>query len=693
MVTIMFTLKFFLRRAFLALLCIGALCACGDNNGDEPEPPTPIEPNKDVPDPTGTISLSMRSKNGASSPTTLGNMYINEGDNFFTGYGTIIDLGAVKGLGNVSAIPKTGYANEIKVTPSHGYVYCDGYRNFYRVFVTDYIVDTGGGIIGADIKYQEPFYGKNEELKIKQESIPFTATGGETDVVFTNSSIIPFKIDSNQPWCKVGYASTLDHPCLTDAIHIAVASTEDTKESKAEITVTTLHGKTTKIAVTRRGVGPAAYFIDSSSSVDAPAGVYTIPIRTNMNLSELSVKSSESWAKVSLVANTTTNKERTRSIKWIGNEKAPQSQNSATAISTYYCRVEVDENGDSERRTAEITLSSKDGKISSKYTLSQKAYTIVITDDYGNSIDNIIHSADGGSLNIRVYSNTEVELSSSTSWASTSIDSKGTEFVRYSIKIDPNNTASKRTATITAKVKNSTKSSSFTIVQDAGYIDFSDKNDSYYDDKRGATHNLIIKGTLSFNVSTSDASWCTVYVSGNNLAITTSPTTQNRQAVVTITAGKESFNITVYQTKWATGDKNGDATVLLNKDKSFIYKVLSAQYAWSTQQIATGAVSQDDGVANTKKIHSIPNWQSSYPAFAAIEELNTNGESGWYMPAQEELSFNPSKSQTWSSTEFDYYNAYAYVYDNNYYSFWARKNKSDTKCVCAVKRFDAYKIE
>lgn len=687
----MFTLKFFLRRAFLALLCIGALCACGDNNGDEPEPPTPIEPNKDVPDPTGTVSLSMRSKNGASTPTYLGGrLYINEADNF-EGYGTIVDLGAVKGLGNVSAIPKIGYADEVKVTPSHGYVYCSG-SEFYRIFVTDYIVDTGGGIIGADVKYQAPFYGKNEELKTDDKSLSFKAEGGEADVVFTNSSIIPFKVESDQPWCVVRSASTLDHSYLTDAIHIAVAGSEDIKESKAEITVTTLHGKTTKIAVTRLGVGPTAQFNNPSSSVDAPAGVYTIPVTTNMSLSELSVKSSESWAKVSLVANTTTNKERTRSIKWIGNEKAPQSQNSATAFSTYYCRVEVDENGDSER-AAEITLSSKDGKISSKHTLSQKAHSIVITDDSGKTIDNttIKHSADGGSLDIRVKSTVEVELSSSASWASISLINQWSNYKHYRIKTDANDTTNERTTTITAKVKNGSKSSSFTIVQDAGYIDLSNLKDSYYDDRDGATHTLTIKGTLSWDASTSDASWCTAYVSGNNLAITTIPTTQNRQAVVTITGGKESVKITVYQTKWATGDKIGDATVRLNDDKSFIYKDLSSSYAWSTQQFVTGAVSEDDGVANTKKIHSIPNWQSLFPAFAAIEELNTNGESGWYMPAIKELNLlhhHAYYEHTWSSTERSDNNAYIYPYQS--YNYTTKTNK---ELVCAAKRFDAYKIE
>lgn len=687
----MFTLKFFFRRAFLALLCIGSLCACGDNNGDEPEPPTPIEPNKDVPDPTGTISLSMRSKNGASQSTSLAGMVINEADNF-EGYGSIVDLGAVKGLGNVSAIPKTGYAGEVKVTPSHGYVYCSG-SEFYRVFVTDYIVDTGGGIIGADVKYQAPFYGKNEELKTDDKSLSFKAEGGETDVVFTNSSIIPFKVESDQPWCKVRSASTLDHSCLTDAIHIAVARSEDTKESKAEITVTTLHGKTTKIAVTRLGVEPTARFSGSSSSVDAPAGVYTIPITTNMSLSELGVKSSESWAKVSLVANTTTNKERTRSIKWIGNEKAPQSQNSATAVSTYYCRVEVDENTSDSERAAEISLSSKDGKISSKHTLTQKTHSIVITDDSGKTLDNttINHSADGSSFDIRVNSTAEVELSSSESWASMSLTSQGSNYRIYRINTDANNTASIRTATITAKVKNGTKSSSFTIVQDAGYIDLSNlSKDSYYDDKNGAAHTLTIKGTLPWDVSTSDASWCTVYKSDNNLAITTIPTTQNRQAVVTITAGKESYKINVYQTKWATGDKSGDATVQLNEDKSFIYKSLSNKYAWSTQRIVTGAVSEDDGVANTKKIHSIPSWQSLYPAFAVIEKHNTNGESGWYMPAINELKLiNPTTSWIWSSTESSY--DYACICPR-YYGTSAAPKSYETN-ICAAKRFDAYKIE
>lgn len=44
------------------MLCLCLLPACGDSNGDEPDNPNPINPDKEVADPAGTVKLSMRSE-------------------------------------------------------------------------------------------------------------------------------------------------------------------------------------------------------------------------------------------------------------------------------------------------------------------------------------------------------------------------------------------------------------------------------------------------------------------------------------------------------------------------------------------------------------------------------------------------------------------------------------------------------
>ena len=87
--------------ACAAMLCLCLLPACGDSNGDEPDNPNPINP--EVADPAGTVKLSMRSEAavGDSKTKLNGYLWIDGADNFYADYGGIVDLGGMKGLGNV----------------------------------------------------------------------------------------------------------------------------------------------------------------------------------------------------------------------------------------------------------------------------------------------------------------------------------------------------------------------------------------------------------------------------------------------------------------------------------------------------------------------------------------------------------------------------------------------------------------
>jgi len=142
-----------------------------------------------APDPEGTITVAMRSgnwmyTNAATKVQPDGCIssffYITTDDNFVGGSSDYYDagndwkfvtVGKMSGLGNISKIPKSGWAAPVAVTPNTGYVArCvnlvgDGYGNYWsskdtvyvRIYVMDYIVDTSGGVIGANVKYQSPF--------------------------------------------------------------------------------------------------------------------------------------------------------------------------------------------------------------------------------------------------------------------------------------------------------------------------------------------------------------------------------------------------------------------------------------------------------------------------------------------------------------------------------------------------------
>ncbi len=92
------------------------IAACG--NEPDPDGGGNVKPDQEVPDPTGTVMLSMRN----DDDTSLIGLYIGKDDNFHGDGWTIASIGRVKGLGNVASIPLVGWASKVAVTPGYGYV-------------------------------------------------------------------------------------------------------------------------------------------------------------------------------------------------------------------------------------------------------------------------------------------------------------------------------------------------------------------------------------------------------------------------------------------------------------------------------------------------------------------------------------------------------------------------------------------
>lgn len=77
-------------------------------------------------------------------------------------------------------------------------------------------------------------------------------------------------------------------------------------------------------------------------------------------------------------------------------------------------------------------------------------------------------------------------------------------------------------------------------------------------------------------------------------------------------------------------------------------------------------------------IKRIPNWQELYPAFYLCDQLNTNGISGWYLPARNEVNLI-NRARVWTSTEIDNRNAF---FGNSFFNKDYAKNS-----VYAVHKF------
>ncbi|MDR3118747.1 MAG: DUF5036 family protein [Mediterranea sp.] len=139
----------------IVVACIAA--ACG-NYID------PSDPNNTVPDPAGTVSLRMRNGNNSTELFVEGSfyIYIDAAKNFTNSYANsylsdFVDMGIMKGLGNVTTLPLSGWAPSVAVTPGHGYIVRTADRQSYlRIYVVD---STAGNQFTTEfnVKYQYPF--------------------------------------------------------------------------------------------------------------------------------------------------------------------------------------------------------------------------------------------------------------------------------------------------------------------------------------------------------------------------------------------------------------------------------------------------------------------------------------------------------------------------------------------------------
>ena len=168
-------MKRILQRGAAALLCavlLGMVSCDKDDDGA-----TGGNGGKAVPDPEGTVTVQMRNANNGQTyvyPDGLGaDFYIDRADNLTCQLGDVICVGKVAGLGNIRERPETGWADEAAMLPGYGYIIRyeystdlagnptpDGYR-YCRIYVVGYLTSTGGGIIGATVKYQSPFIPEN----------------------------------------------------------------------------------------------------------------------------------------------------------------------------------------------------------------------------------------------------------------------------------------------------------------------------------------------------------------------------------------------------------------------------------------------------------------------------------------------------------------------------------------------------
>ena len=124
------------------------------------------------PDPEGTAIANITKGTYYNSGINVGGgggIYISESINFHetpgVGWSDVLfyDFGKVKGLADVDKIVESGWSGGVAVLVNHGYLlkiinyYYPSDISYGRLYVTKFLENTNGGIIGAQVKLQYPF--------------------------------------------------------------------------------------------------------------------------------------------------------------------------------------------------------------------------------------------------------------------------------------------------------------------------------------------------------------------------------------------------------------------------------------------------------------------------------------------------------------------------------------------------------
>lgn len=678
-----------IQKVFTMLLIAMSVIACSSDDSTDGD--GNIKPDVNVNDPAGTISLSMmKGPSTSEGATRISGSYIYIGNDYNFDGGSFISLGTVKGLGNVSYIPTTGWADKVSVRNNNGYVaYSNG--TFYRIFVEKEIVGTTGGIIGYDVKYQAPFKGKDLELELPATSISFDKKGGTENIVFNNKEFVVFTAKSSEDWCQIIPTSTYNYSFLANGIQIIAQPSNVAATTEATITLTTAYGKKKEIKVTRGGVDPYLTLNETSVTLDAKECERQVGLNTNIQKEDLTISNTaSSWCKAEFVDQTRAIHASAARIKFVGNKpaKAVKAANAAGSASYYALVLKANSNDKDTERKGTITLKSKNGKKSVTLNVIQnKAYLYVQQKGYNEvSFDNEERNAVIGN----VYTSLEYEdlqVSCNEAWCKPELQKKS-----YGIELNANisKNATEKTRKAKIVISNKTKTLSFTMNVSQNGVTFVPSQTKVGFDKNQSNKTITINTNIDWEAS-SNQSWCTISRNGNNLTIRATPysgSAANRKA--TITFKGLSTKIEVDQSKYALGDEYNEngvkgQVICIYDTIRYVGKDVGT-VAWSTEEVATGATDKYDGRLNIAIIKKISGWKDLYPAFALCDALNTGSVTGWYLPAMYELNTihnvgNSIRDYHWSSTEYTASQAYRH---NTSYYIDSKRNQYKVK---AVHRF------
>lgn len=275
-------------KKLLFLVSVLALLSCSGKNLDDPF--------ANIPDPEGTIKISLRN----SGYSSIEGIHVTSANNFEGADWRFVSVGKVRGLGNISKIPLQGWSRSMAVIPGEGYIAANEMTQEYiAIYIDDYILDSvNQGVIGFSVKYVRNHKGCDQMITLSENKLTISPSGTPQLAYFTNDCIIPCNITVYENWCHVKRVWTANGP--GNAIEIYCDESSSIESQTAEIVLTTLYGKKTKLNVTREEAERFLTLTGSSDPLNCSnlTQDFWISIKTNIPENEIHFKSSENWITV-----------------------------------------------------------------------------------------------------------------------------------------------------------------------------------------------------------------------------------------------------------------------------------------------------------------------------------------------------------------------------------------------------------
>lgn len=468
----------------LALFTLFGMSCSSDSEAIDPT--DSVNPDISVPDPVGTISISMRNANSGGTYLENTNIHIDKADNFVGAQ--FVSMGAMKGLGSVTSIPKTGWSGQVLVKPGNGYVaYASG--KFYRMYVSRYITNVVNEILGAEIKYQSPFGGADEAVSVVEQLLNFECEGGTKELMFTNESVIPCTVESAN--CKVSVLYNRNYSFLPEGVKIIAEKNDLTTAINGKVIFNALNGHIKEVPVTIKEKLP---YIDLGAdiSVGCAASTEKRIIRTNIPVSDLLFDTDAEWC-----------------------EMVYQGEN--------ILELKFSENTTDTNRIATIVVSSNDATVKDELIVNQNNSTI---------------SVDKTKLEISALAQeTVIGVNCMVSAWKVDSDQKWCSVTKQENKInvvcEENEEGGERHATIVAYVDAGKKISAFVHLCQAAHPVSMNKQEIILT-PQAQTTTVAVTTTASEWLVESNSSWCQVDRSGNEINISVDESMENIQRTAKI---------------------------------------------------------------------------------------------------------------------------------------------------------------